>query len=832
MNIELPVQAVPKPGGESGGPGASSILLADGQPRGIGKDLSASGPSGGRPGQGRMTQSAANEAFSKALEDALEGVLGGPAKPDDSNAAGADKASRKTAANGQEAGSFYGLAMASAASLAESGSFAASGALSSGADAPGAIPEVGIEELLAPEDASRASHLHGGTLGTEFWGAGSKSDVKPQAGRTAVTALGAKAETPGSTPTERSSTAGRDRHSLYTGEAADAAGPQAQVGGKDQLGGHSMSAEAIGSHTGRETHHSAGQASPSAAGAGRVAAEHAELPTAGSAPAGAVHSELWTDDVETIAASQPHPRTAGWKPGGAIRTTAPQAHVQTLGESQSGPWITETAPADVDPSRLPTSGTRIAAASQSQPQAAEVPTVAVNKSKLWTAGAQIVAEGHGQPRVAQERVSVTNKGRQWAFSRQATGTRQSQLWMVQTRTMGADETGPPPIGVTLADAGAAEARAVSSGSAFGGFAQAAQNGMERLVGQAGQAVRQGPREFEASGVSSYEETLPGFRNVQRRGLPELFQTAKARGPEASEEYRVTDRQTVETADLAVTALVKHEDTETGGTGPVSSRPRPTSEDTVPRSAKAGEYGLLHHREVANTSSLGEISQTQLQEAKATAPSEGGSPLTGDAQPEPVPAQIVRRAALELGPRGGRVTVSLVPEHLGRVELEVALRDGRLIASLRATSHEVRNRLEADIGTLRESLQSLGLNVAEIRVSSAWDPAGAGTGSGSFGGEFGAAGQEGTGRWGFGAQRDPNEGAQRSWQFDLSFATGGQDRGGGHPSAAYGAAWTEAQGYPGQGQRHRIPAFGRAAAQGSAAFAEGRVPVAHRIDVVV
>lgn len=257
----------------------------------------------------------------------------------------------------------------------------------------------------------------------------------------------------------------------------------------------------------------------------------------------------------------------------------------------------------------------------------------------------------------------------------------------------------------------------------------------------------------------------------------------------------------------------------------------TPEDTVPRLEKAIELRFLDSRGTGNTTSFEVIPQTQAREVQPVAPSESAKSLPSAVQLESISDQIVRKASMELGPRGGKVTVSLVPEHLGRVELEVTLRDGRLTASLRATNPEVRHELENDIRTLRESLQNLGLDVAEIRVSNAWEPAGTGTGSAGFGREFGVGGQAGTGGWSFGGQRGFDEDARCSWQFDLSFAGGGQYRGNGHPGNAYDAIWATGQGFAGQPQYQRTAALGRAAAQGAAALA-GPGPTICRIDVMV
>jgi flagellar hook-length control protein FliK len=67
--------------------------------------------------------------------------------------------------------------------------------------------------------------------------------------------------------------------------------------------------------------------------------------------------------------------------------------------------------------------------------------------------------------------------------------------------------------------------------------------------------------------------------------------------------------------------------------------------------------------------------------------------------------------------GGRMTVSLHPPELGRVEIDVSSRGGRVEIDLRSENDMAKAVLESALGDLTQSLQLQDLNVTRLEVHS-------------------------------------------------------------------------------------------------------------------
>ena len=65
----------------------------------------------------------------------------------------------------------------------------------------------------------------------------------------------------------------------------------------------------------------------------------------------------------------------------------------------------------------------------------------------------------------------------------------------------------------------------------------------------------------------------------------------------------------------------------------------------------------------------------------------------------------------------RLRVRLYPPALGRVDVVLSMQDGRLSASIRVESEQVRQLVESNMGALRESLASAGIDVGAFDVAS-------------------------------------------------------------------------------------------------------------------
>jgi flagellar hook-length control protein FliK len=116
-------------------------------------------------------------------------------------------------------------------------------------------------------------------------------------------------------------------------------------------------------------------------------------------------------------------------------------------------------------------------------------------------------------------------------------------------------------------------------------------------------------------------------------------------------------------------------------------------------------------------------------SSAAAPSAAASPpapaqaLAGAAVPPVSYAEMSHRVAQAVASRmvaglrdgNGSLRLQLEPQSLGRVEVQMALQDGRLEATIAAHQAGTRDLLNDGLVRLRETLGQLGMNVAVINV---------------------------------------------------------------------------------------------------------------------
>lgn len=744
--------------------------------RGSGRPLSAPGSDVDGLRQGRTSRTAEADAFPKALDEALSVVLAEAGRPDgDAGRAGGGGEFRDAEPDEGDPSRVYGPATFGEALLTQSG------AVLIGADAPGAYVapvEVGADEPKASENALPASRFLGRAPGAQLVSMAWRSGGNPPAGRAAAAAVGSRAGVHRPKRAESMPVAGlagrkfewREQQTDETANGAASADAGLDGVGLDWL------------RTSGATVASASRSKLWTSGAKAAAAGVSWHLTSGARTATAEEPRLRTARVRTGAAEDPQVRSAG-SPSAAAEET--QVRKAGLTAAAVGP-------------QLPTAGAPTATVEGPQALSAESPTAAAEVPQTWTTEAPAAAEGSSHPWAAKAQAISPDEIGLAAFA----GPRADAGW-TEPKTEGLNPVFEDPAQARQSgpDRSAGRTGGQASGREFrhqvlppAGKASRVEDGglvqtSEALMGvpKAGMAVQPGLPEIKTMSASSPESVPPETRDAQWGGPAEPAQAEQTLWPQASREFQAAKGQTSGLADLR---------------GP------------------AGFAGAS------------QIQDVQVTEIATQARSEGARSVPDDANHESIPVQIVRRAAVELGPRGGRVTVSLVPEHLGRVELEVMVRDGKLNASLTAANPEVRHRLETDIGTLRESLQNLGLNVAEIRVSGAWEPSESGTGSGTPGRESGTEGQPGTGGWNFGGQRSFDQGAQRPWEFDVSLAGGGHGRGDGHGTSPYDAVWIQGQRYAVHGQHRRATQARPASSQIAPVSARGVGPMIRRIDVVV
>lgn len=79
-------------------------------------------------------------------------------------------------------------------------------------------------------------------------------------------------------------------------------------------------------------------------------------------------------------------------------------------------------------------------------------------------------------------------------------------------------------------------------------------------------------------------------------------------------------------------------------------------------------------------------------------------------------QIVKSAKVHLSQTGGDMVLRLDPPHLGTVQMNVTVEHGIVTATLQTSTEQARDVLQADLGTLKQTLSQSGINVDQINVS--------------------------------------------------------------------------------------------------------------------
>lgn len=85
-------------------------------------------------------------------------------------------------------------------------------------------------------------------------------------------------------------------------------------------------------------------------------------------------------------------------------------------------------------------------------------------------------------------------------------------------------------------------------------------------------------------------------------------------------------------------------------------------------------------------------------------------------PEEVIKQITEKAKFILTDDKSEVVIKLKPDHLGKVSLKISIENGNISAKFLAESERVREMLESNFNSLKESLNKQGLNIQNLSVS--------------------------------------------------------------------------------------------------------------------
>lgn len=150
--------------------------------------------------------------------------------------------------------------------------------------------------------------------------------------------------------------------------------------------------------------------------------------------------------------------------------------------------------------------------------------------------------------------------------------------------------------------------------------------------------------------------------------------------------------------------------------------------------------------------------------------------TADGMPMPAPAtdieahpsaQLAAKGVAILGnQRGGAITMRLEPPALGQLRIELNISQGAVVADFTTATPEARVLLEANLGMLRERLESQGLTVERISVHGGRGTESAAPATASGGSD---ARQEGAGARSDGGDRGDRSGTRQD-------AAGGESRG--------------------------------------------------------
>jgi flagellar hook-length control protein FliK len=179
--------------------------------------------------------------------------------------------------------------------------------------------------------------------------------------------------------------------------------------------------------------------------------------------------------------------------------------------------------------------------------------------------------------------------------------------------------------------------------------------------------------------------------------------ARARVAQALDEGRVTMTATDEasTTRPAPAAAVAEGSAASPDIGTASSQPTTGREGSVPQQIGSGGAG----QGVFGPSDAGTAFSGPAADLASA----------GDGEPHPAAQLAAKGVGLLANQRGGAITMRLEPPALGALRIELMVRHGAVVADFTAATPEARVLLEANLGMLRERLESQGLSVERISV---------------------------------------------------------------------------------------------------------------------
>ncbi len=138
------------------------------------------------------------------------------------------------------------------------------------------------------------------------------------------------------------------------------------------------------------------------------------------------------------------------------------------------------------------------------------------------------------------------------------------------------------------------------------------------------------------------------------------------------------------------------------------------------SATTGNSSLIPEQTAENTNEDEGMPNINLSKLEATAPKVDNRVFTM-ANNKPLEAkelidQIVKKAEILLKQNASEIKIDLKPEFLGKMTIKIAVEEGILTARFLTENHQVKNLLESNLNTLRQSLEAQGIKVEKTEVN--------------------------------------------------------------------------------------------------------------------
>lgn len=242
----------------------------------------------------------------------------------------------------------------------------------------------------------------------------------------------------------------------------------------------------------------------------------------------------------------------------------------------------------------------------------------------------------------------------------------------------------------------------------------------------------------ASSTASIEVDAPAAREHARQSAAEASRAQQSKAATAARTAADPLAKLMESARVVVERSASDRSGASASAQAIAGRLNEVEASVArDRVTKAIDGGFLQRAEAATATTSSATAATASMNANAaqsatgpavpagaTLPTDAGTagaapapdlalPTEADAHPS---AQLAAKGIAILGnQRGGAITMRLEPPALGQLRIELQIQQGAVVADFTAATPEARVLLEANLGMLRERLESQGLSVERISV---------------------------------------------------------------------------------------------------------------------